>query len=260
MENSKISYDFDHPILLKEKKYRRYAREHIALSEIKSDVIEWETQEAQTALNIPVKFHVHYNVKSIVGIDENQAPIYGNRHTLEVSFPPRYPLVPCIIRMISPVWHPNIKFDGNHKGRICGNVKNFGKAYNLYQLVLRIGEILQYKNYHAEHVSPYPEDATVAKWVVEYAEPNDIVNKSKGIVVDDSPLLRKYVPETTSDIKVEKSQPETEKTAPPIEIEIQEPPKSGTEPPIPKIKITQHREQSFQRSKLVIKIKDKKKD
>ena len=145
MENTNVKYNFDHPILKKDKKYRRYAREHIAIAELKSDVIKWEVIEAQTALQIPVLYHVHYHIKSIVGIDEKQAPVFGHHHTLEISIPPRYPLVPCIIKMISPIWHPNIKSDGNYKGRICGNVKNFGKAYDLYQLVLRVGEILQYK-------------------------------------------------------------------------------------------------------------------
>ncbi len=250
MENRTVHYDFNHPILVKDKKYRRYAREHIAISEIKSDVIEWEVKDAHTTLSIPVKYNVHYNIKSIIGIDENQHPIYNNRHTLEISFPPRYPLVPCIIKMISPIWHPNIKSDGNYKGRICGNVKNFGKAYDLYQLVLRIGEILQYKNYHAEHVPPYPEDSKVAEWVIEYAEPNDIVNANKKIVVDDTPLLRPL------EIKAE--------TSPSSVSSLKEqdtvPGSKSTEPIVPKIKILNQREKKFQRSKLVIKLKDKKKD
>ena len=116
MKDTKVKYDFNHPILLKDKKYRRYAREHMAISEIRSDVIEWEIQETQTALNIPVQYHVHYNIKSITGIDKTQKPIFGHKHTLEISFPPRYPLVPCIIKMISPIWHPNIKSEGNYKG------------------------------------------------------------------------------------------------------------------------------------------------
>ena len=36
---------------------------------------------------------------------------------------------------------------------------------------------------------PYPDDEKVAKWVREYAEPNNIVNKNKQIYIDDSSLL-----------------------------------------------------------------------
>ncbi len=259
MGKNKVTYDFDHPILVKDRKYRRYAREHIAISEIVSDVIEWEVKEDQTALKIPTKFHVHYNIKSIIGIDDSEAPIFGNRHTLEVSFPPRYPLVPCIIRMITPVWHPNIKSDGNYVGRICGNVKNFGKAYDLYQLVLRIGGILQYKNYHAEHVPPYPEDAKVAKWIMNYAEPKGIINKSENIVIDDTPLLSKYTHEPnieSSSSNIDKVQ--DIKSESPIKPEISKNP--DPDPPKPKITITNLKEQTFKRSKLVFKIKDKNKD
>jgi len=249
MENSTIKYDFDHPILKKDKKYRRYAREHMAIAELKSDVIKWEVIKSQTALNIPVQYHVHYNIKSIVGIDDQKAPIFGHQHTLDISIPPRYPLVPCIIKMISPVWHPNIKFDGNYKGRICGNVKNFGKAYDLYQLVLRIGEILQYKNYHAEHIPPYPEDSKVAVWVMSYAEPKNIVNKNEYIYIDNTPLLRSF---KHSDSTATETRPVKESPAPPASETL--------EVIKPKIKIKQQKKQVFKRSKLVIKIKKDNKD
>ena len=79
--------------------------------------------------------------------------------------------------MKSDLWHPNIKYHGKEKGHICSNAKDFGKRYNLYFLAHRIGEILQYKNYHAIEEPPHPDDEIVAEWVREYAEPKDIVNK-----------------------------------------------------------------------------------
>jgi len=51
-----------------------------------------------------------------------------------------------------------------------------------------MGEIIQYKNYLAENIPPYPEDATVAKWVLNYAEPNGIVSIKDKIPVDNSNL------------------------------------------------------------------------
>ena len=90
--------------------------------------------------------------------------------------------------MKSDLWHPNIKWDGKFKGRICGNTKEYGKGYDLVQLVYRIGEILQYKNYHAENTPPFPEDSMVAKWVKEYAEPNKIVDKWSETYTDYSDL------------------------------------------------------------------------
>jgi len=94
------------------------------------------------------------------------------------------------IYMKTEIWHPNIKWEGKFKGRICGNTKEYGKGYDLTQLVFRIAEILQFKNYHAENTPPFPEDSLVAKWIKEYAEPNNIVNKWKEIYSDDVDLSR----------------------------------------------------------------------
>ena len=58
---------------------------------------------------------------------------------------------------------------------------------------------MQYKNYHAEHIPPYPEDSKVAEWVMEYAEPNGIVSNVKRIYVDNTPLVKKGKPSSTTD-------------------------------------------------------------
>ncbi|MBK6622501.1 MAG: hypothetical protein IPH04_19485 [Saprospirales bacterium] len=184
-----IHYDRNHRLFQQRRELLRWAKEHESLSELKSKVITWEVKETATILQIPVVYHVHYHIRSIVGIDENENPIYGNHHICEISIPPTYPLQPCKIYFITDVWHPNVKADGKFKGKICGNTTNFGRSYDLFQLVLRIGEILQYKNYHAEHTPPFPEDARVGKWVTEFAEPKGIVNQNKGIYVDETNLL-----------------------------------------------------------------------
>lgn len=185
-------YDFSNPLFVKHPQYIRYAREHLEMYKIseQSDCISWEVKETTGPLQIPSVYHVHYHFKSIIGIDAERNPIYGNHHILELTIPSRYPIEPFGIRMVTDLWHPNIKWDGKFKGRVCANAREFGKSYMLSQLVLRVGEILQYKNYLAEFVEPFPEDATVAEWVREFAEPRDIVNRKKNIFVDDTPLLR----------------------------------------------------------------------
>lgn len=187
--NQKPNYDFSHPVFRKRPLYVRYAKEHIAISEMNSDVIKVEVKDTVSPLNIPKVYEVHYKVKSISHIDEHQQPVYSHQHTLRITLPPRYPLEPCIIYMLTDTWHPNIRSSGAYKGRICGNVKNFGRTYTVNQLILRIGEILQYKNYHAELTDPYPEDMEVAEWVRTFAEPNKIVQNSEGIVIDKTPLV-----------------------------------------------------------------------
>lgn len=152
---------FKHPIFQKMRRYIRFAKEHMALCDLESDCIHWEVKSSATTLNIPTKYHIHYFFKSIVSIDEGQNPVYGNHHILELTLPKNYPIEPCRIYLISDIWHPNIKSEGKEKGRVCANAMNLGKAFTLDLLVIRIGEILQYKNYHAKHVPPSPK---IRRW------------------------------------------------------------------------------------------------
>lgn len=168
---------------------RRLAKEHLALAQLCEKTNRITYSVSNSGKLPPENYIIGYHVKSIVGIDDNRNPIYETYHEVEVSFPSGYPTTAASkIYMKTPAWHPNIKWKGNFKGRICGNTTEFGKLFLLDNLALRIGEILQYKNYHAEQIAPFPEDEEVARWVREYAEPNDIVSNEKGIVVDESSL------------------------------------------------------------------------
>lgn len=145
----------------------------------------------------PERYLIHYQVRSIVAIDHWQDPIYGDQHTAEIIIPPSYPLggqPSCYMK--TDAWHPNIKFDGQFKGKICVNDEVLGHWHTLDMMAERIGEMLQYRNYHALNIPPYPEDAKVATWVREYAEPNEIISKKKKIYADTRPLL-----ETTEEWK-----------------------------------------------------------
>ena len=183
-------YDFSHPIFQKHFIFKRLAMEHIDLHELDSDFIEIQPTSTVGPLKIPTKYEVTYHLRTITGIKEDQSPIFGGKHVVEISLPKRYPLESAKIYMKTPVWHPNIQYHGKFRGRICGNTQNFGKGYGLRQLVLRIVEILEYKNYHAEHTHPFPEDGKVAEWVLEYAEPKGIVDKEKGILLKEKPGLK----------------------------------------------------------------------
>ncbi len=195
-------YDFNHPVFKTKRNWLLYAKEHVDLYDLKetSDVIDWEVKSTVSALEIPTVYHVTYKLRSITSIDAETKPVYGDTHVMELTIPVRYPLVPASIFMQTDVWHPNIQSAGRFKGKICGNVNSYGVDYSLYQLVLRVGEILQYKNYLADFVPPYPEDPKVAEWVKVYAEPRDIVNRKKGIATDDQPLVRR--PDVNNPIEI----------------------------------------------------------
>jgi ubiquitin-protein ligase len=178
--------EYSDPIL------KRLALDKFMLDELceSSDLIEAKALNGNENLP-PTEYEITYHVRSITGIEEDKSPIYGDRHVAKISLPAGYPMVsPPSCYMLTDLWHPNIRYSGNLKGHICINAQVLGTWHTLDLLILQIGEMLQYKNYHAIKMQPYPEDPIVAQWVQEYAEPNEIVDKTKFISVDNRPLYK----------------------------------------------------------------------
>ena len=175
---------------------RRLADEHlklITLQEANQEMLSiTPSKHSRVAPHPPVAYDIDYKVKSIVGIDESELPVYKEHHKMRISLPKGYPLQPAECKMITDTWHPNIKSDGPFKGSICTNTGGFGTLYFLDELVVRIGEFLQYKRYLAEDVPPWPEDQKVARWVRKIAEPQEIVDRKKGKSIDGRPW--RYLP------------------------------------------------------------------
>ena len=166
----------------------RLIKEHLSLYELElanSGLIKIAVKKKDARFpNPPKKYEITYKVRSIIGIKEDHSPIYGDSHQMELVIPNDYPLQSAACKMLSKVWHPNIKYDGVGVGTICSSSPEFGTLFHLDELVVRIGEMLQYKRYHALFIEPWPEDTEVAKWVTAYGEPNDIANKATKISVD----------------------------------------------------------------------------
>jgi len=168
----------------------RLEKEHSAVKEFcaNSDKVTYSASLLQDGLP-PDRYLVKYKLRSIISIDEKNMPVYGNEHLLDINLPHDYPIVSGpMCKMISNIWHPNIRHEGKSKGRICINSYALGSWTTLDLLIHHIGEMLQYKNYHAENRQPYPEDPIVANWVREYAEPNGII--SKNTPIDRGPLRK----------------------------------------------------------------------
>lgn len=168
---------------------RRLAKELAAVHEVceKNEFISYEVLDPDYSKRPPRKYRIHYNIKSFTGIDPNGNPVVGDHHTVDLEIPKHYPLESVMPYAKTDIWHPNIKWDGPYKGHICGNVKDFGKTYTLDLMILRISTIIEYKNYLAENIPPFPEEEKVAKWVREYAEPVGFLNSEEGIVWDKIP-------------------------------------------------------------------------
>ncbi len=167
----------------------RLAIEHLRIDQLaraNAELIAYEPIERSKIFpHPPVVYKIVYKINSIIGIDENKSPKYGGEHELKLRLPTNFPEQPAECTMVSEVWHPNIRFYGAFKGAICTNHKGFGSLFYLDELIIRIGEFIQYKRYLAEDRPPYPEDRKVARWVKSFGEPQGIINKEKGIFTDD---------------------------------------------------------------------------
>lgn len=182
----------------------------------RSSKISFKVLHETRHTKLPDVYEITYKVKSIIGINDKKEPVYGNEHKLKLTLPPRWPASdsPPEYYMLTDTWHPNIKSDEPYKGHVCINSKAISGYEGIDDLVIRIAELLQFKNYLAEDKPPYPEDPVVAEWVREFAEPKGIISMEKGIAVDDSDLL-----EPVEDTKVFDETTGGNKSAP-EEIEI----------------------------------------
>lgn len=163
----------------------------------------------KNAENLPVEYEIIYKIRSFIGVGEPyeadihlkekiikktvRPPIYGDEHKMRISLPNNYPsaLGNPQLNFITDIWHPNVRFVGKFKGRVCSNEKELGIATSIATRVVRIGQYLQFKLYHAEDTYPYPEDTTVAEWVREEAEPMGWVSLQNNIQTDYSNLKEK---------------------------------------------------------------------
>lgn len=141
----------------------------------------------KNVLGIPTEYEIWYRCKSIVGVRDTPAPrepIFGLLHKMRIILPNAYPAADGNpeFKFITDVWHPNIRFSGSFKGRVCLTIKEMGVLASLKVLVLRVEQYLKYQLYHAQNTYPYPEDQNVAEWVREEGEPNGWVRFGQDII------------------------------------------------------------------------------
>jgi hypothetical protein len=163
---------------------QRLAREHVLVDALcqHHSGIQYKLPSPET--RPPRDYRITFTgLTSIVRVDSDMLPVFGDTHVLEIHLPGGFPAEAPVCYMASEIWHPNIQADeGPYQGRICGNTEGFGSYYSLDDLILRIEAMLKYEIYHAELRLPYPEDENVARWVREYAEPLGIVKPGIGLI------------------------------------------------------------------------------
>jgi hypothetical protein len=137
----------------------------------------------------PEKYLIDYFCRSFVGIDANGEPIIGEHHRMKIYLDRDYPRTEPHMLFLTPIWHPNI--GSEEPRRICTDkALTWWAGKGVDDLIIRVGEMIQYKHYHAKNEPPFPQDLTVAAWVLNHAEPRGLVGPN--FPLDDRPLLESY--------------------------------------------------------------------
>lgn len=154
----------------------------------RSDFIKIEPVDVTPGMP-PDKYIITFTCNGIARLDEAGEPVASNFHQVSMYISREFPRQEPHLKWLTQIWHPNIEHNEPH--HVCtNNVQNFYSTKGLDDLILILGEMVQYKRYHAVWEQPWPYDKEVADWVVKYAEPRGIVKPDKPF--DARPLLREY--------------------------------------------------------------------
>ena len=163
---------------------RRLRADYRLMNELvaQSDLISFKSKSARKNLP-PESYVVTYKCKGVIGVTAKGNPKFGARHQVELYLHNQYPQRWPGMKWLTPIWHPNI----NHaNGSVCIDAAWWTASRSLDRLVIMLGEMVQYKNFHDDPKSPpFPWDPEAARWSREYRKKNTGV-----FPVDKRELLR----------------------------------------------------------------------
>ena len=146
---------------------RRLWADHELLRELtaRSDLIDFEAGPAPRG-SPPERYTVTFKCKGVIGIDKNGRPKLGSRHKVEIYLHNQYPQRWPGMKWLTPIWHPNIH---HANGSVCIDAAWWTASRSLDRLVIMLGEMVQYKNFHDDPTQPpFPWDAEAARWSRAY--------------------------------------------------------------------------------------------
>ncbi len=147
-----------------------------------SSLIKFEAVNS-TASIAPERYIVTFKCKGIAAIDKLGRPKYSSHHQVEIYLHNQYPQRWPGLKWLTPIWHPNI----HHLNKtVCIDAAWWTASRSLDRLVIMLGEMVQYKNFHDDPTKPpFPWDPDAARWSRAYraAHPH-------AFPVDERELLR----------------------------------------------------------------------
>jgi ubiquitin-protein ligase len=130
-----------------------------------SSLIKFEAVDARGS-PAPERYIVTYKCKGIAEIDKLGRPKYSNLHQVQIYLHNQYPQRWPGLQWMTPIWHPNI----HHLNKtVCIDAAWWTASRSLDRLVIMLGEMVQYKNFHDDPTKPpFPWDPDAARWCRAY--------------------------------------------------------------------------------------------
>jgi ubiquitin-protein ligase len=154
-------------IVAESPRMRRLQRDYELMQELsaRTDLISFVAQSPRPMLP-PERYVVTFACKSIANVDRQGNPVYATHHQVEIYLHNQYPQRWPGMKWLTPIWHPNI----NHlNGSVCIDAAWWTASRSLDRLVIMLGEMLQYKNFHDDPTKPpFPWDPEAARWCRAY--------------------------------------------------------------------------------------------
>lgn len=146
---------------------RRLRKDFELIQELdsRSDLIHVQAKQEKAGMP-PERYIITYKCKGIIGIDNKGNPKIGEKHQVEIYLHSQYPQRWPGMKWLTPIWHPNI----NHaNGSVCIDAAWWSASRSLDRLVIMLGEMVQFKNFHDDPTkAPYPWDMEAATWCRQF--------------------------------------------------------------------------------------------
>lgn len=104
----------------------------------------------------PEKYRIRFTCKGVEKLNSAGTPVYRESHDVSVYLHAEYPLKQPQLKWLTPIFHPNIHVTG----AVC--IGAWWPAKTLDELLLTLGEMVQYKNYDPKD----PMNSKAAAWAL----------------------------------------------------------------------------------------------
>ncbi|MCP5099506.1 MAG: ubiquitin-conjugating enzyme E2 [Chloroflexi bacterium] len=104
------------------------------------------------------KYLIRFTCKGVEKISSSGQPVLREQHDVTVYLHAEYPLKQPQLKWLTPIFHPNIHVTG----AVC--IGAWWAAKTLDELLLTLGEMVQYKNYDPKD----PMNSKAAAWAMRH--------------------------------------------------------------------------------------------